>query len=95
MKYISLITWTDQGIQAAKDSPKRLDQAREMGQGFGVKIEEAFMTMGDVDMVCIVDAPDDESYARFGLRLCQNGAVRTRTLKAFSEDEYRRIMNGL
>lgn len=95
MKYIALINWTDQGVQAAKDSPKRLDRARDMGHAYGVSIEQAFMTMGDVDMVCIVDAPDDASFARFGLKLAGTGAVRTRTLKAFTEDEYRSLMNGL
>jgi uncharacterized protein with GYD domain len=95
MKYISLINWTDQGVKAAKDSPARLDKARDMGHSLGVKIEQAFLTMGEADMVCIVDAPSDEAYAAFQIKLAGGGAVRTRTIKAFAEPEYRKIMASL
>jgi uncharacterized protein with GYD domain len=95
MKYISMINWTEQGAKAAKDSPSRLDRARDLGQGLGVKVEQAFLTMGDTDMICVLDAPSDEAYATFALKLAATGSVRTRTVKAFTEAEYRKIMGAL
>ena len=95
MKYISLINWTEQGIKAVKDSPNRLDRARDMAHSLGVNVEQAYLTMGDTDMVCVIDAPNDEVYATFQLKLGATGAVRTRTIKAFEEAEYRKIMASL
>lgn len=51
--------------------------------------------MGRYDMVVIADLPDDEAAARAALTLAKGGSVRTETLKAFTEDEYREIVAGL
>ena len=53
------------------------------------------MVMGDHDMVGILDAPSDEAAATFVLKLSMSGAVRTKTLKAFTEDQYRGILGAL
>ena len=53
------------------------------------------MTMGACDMVVIVEAPNDEAIAKFNLTLAMGGNVRTTTLKAFSEDAYRKTIAGL
>jgi uncharacterized protein with GYD domain len=46
-------------------------------------------------MVVIVEAPNDEAVARFALALAQGGNVRTHTLKAFPETQYRDIIGSL
>ena len=93
--YIALINWTAQGISKVKNSPKRLDAGRKAFQKLGVEIKETFCTMGRYDLVCIMEAPDDEAYAKATLSLGQQGNVTTETLKAFSEDEYRKIVGSL
>lgn len=94
-KYVLLIDWTGEGIRAAKESPQRLDKAREAAKGVGARIEQFYMVMGDHDMVGILDAPDDEAVATFVLKLSMGGAVRTKTLRAFTEDQYRGILGAL
>ncbi len=94
-KYVALVRWTAEGIKQAKDSPKRLDRARELAKAEGVSFDAFYMVMGDCDMVAILDAPDDAALARFVLRLASTGAVSTKTMKAFTEDEYRSIMAAL
>ena len=94
-RYIMLVNWTDQGIRNVKDSPKRLDAARDLAKGLGADLKEFYMTMGDHDMVTILDAPTDEAAAKFALRLGGLGNVRTKTLKAFTESEYRSIIGSL
>ena len=54
-----------------------------------------FLTMGDYDMVAIYEAPDDAVAARFNLQLGMLGNIRTRTLKAFPEVDYREVINSL
>jgi uncharacterized protein with GYD domain len=94
-KYIILMNWTDLGIRNVKESPKRLDAAREAAKKLGAQINDFYMTMGDFDMVLHIDAPNDETVAKFILGTGRAGNVKTKTLKAFSEDEYRKIIGSL
>jgi len=89
--YIALLKWTGQGIGNVKDSPSRLDAGRKAFKKIGVKIKDTYLTMGRYDLVCIIEAPDDESFASAMLSLGSQGNVQTETLKAFSEDQYRKI----
>jgi uncharacterized protein with GYD domain len=89
--YIGLANWTDQGIRNVKDSGKRYDTFKEVLRKHGGEARELFMTMGSYDLVVIYDAPSDEVAAEVNLRLASTGNVRTTTMKAFGEQEYRRI----
>jgi uncharacterized protein with GYD domain len=51
--------------------------------------------MGQYDAVAIGEAPSDEAYAATILAIGSAGAVRTQTLRAFTEDEYRKIIAAL
>ncbi|MBB3309146.1 uncharacterized protein with GYD domain [Rhizobium sp. BK196] len=93
--YILLINWTDQGIRSVKDSAKRLDAARNMLGSMGGSFDKFYLTMGEYDMAAICEAPDDRVMARFTLTLAMAGNVRTKTLKAFSEVNYREIIGSL
>ena len=93
--YIALTNWTDQGIKNIKESPGRVDAAKALAKKHGCEWRDFYMTMGSIDMVLIFDAPNDEAMAAFGLALAASGSVRTTTLKAFSEDGYRKIIGGL
>ena len=74
--YIALINWTAQGIAKVKDSPKRLDAGRKAFKKLGVEIKEAYCTMGRYDLVCVMEAPDDEAYAKATLSLGRQGTSR-------------------
>ena len=53
-----------------------------------------YLTLGHYDMVVISEAPNDEAYATTMLAIGSAGAVRSETLKAFTEDEYRKIISA-
>jgi uncharacterized protein with GYD domain len=93
--YIVLSKWTDQGIRDVKGTPERLRQYEQTGQSLGVRLAAWYLTMGEYDNVAIVEAPDDETMARIALTLGSQGNVRTTTLKAFSRDEFERIVRSL
>ena len=93
--YISLIHFTEQGIKNVKDSPKRIDAAREAYRKAGGELKAIYATMGKVDLIAIVDLPDDATAARASLALGALGNVRSETLKAFTEDEYRKIVSTM
>src|SRR5579864_918067 len=81
--YVMLTQWTEKGMVAVKESPKRLDAAKKALRDMGGEFKSVYMTMGDYDLVAIYDAPDDAVAARFTLILGMLGNVRTTTLKAF------------
>lgn len=93
--YISLISYTDQGIRNIKDSPKRLDAAKNLIKGLGGELKGFYLTLGQYDIITIAEAPSDDAMAKFVLALSSAGNVRTTTLKAFPEAEYRKIIQGL
>ena len=93
--FVSLLSYTQQGIAGIKDSPKRLDQAREAFQGMGITIKEVYLTMGEHDLMIIFDAPDSETVAKALLMIGAQGNVSTTTMPAFGEDSYREIVGSL
>lgn len=93
--YIILINYTDQGIRNVKESPKRLDAAKKLLKSMGGEFKQFYLTMGAYDLATIVEAPNDEAIAKFALAAGSLGNIRTTTLKAFPEDEYRKIIAAL
>jgi uncharacterized protein with GYD domain len=93
--YIVLLSWTQQGVENIKQSPSRLDAARKAFTDMGAELKQIFLVMGRYDFVAVVEAPDDETVAKVALALGSKGSVRSETLRAFTEDEYRKIIAGL
>ncbi len=93
--YIILVRWTEKGIENVKDSPNRLDAAKKVFQAAGAELKEFYLVQGRYDIVVVSEAPDDETASRVALAIGSRGAVRTETLRAFTEDEYRKIIAAL
>ena len=93
--YIMLMSYTDQGIRNVKSSPKRADAARFMAKSCGAEVKDIYRTLGAYDLILTVEAAEDEAVARFSLALASIGNVRAITLKAFTEEQYRQIIESL
>lgn len=90
--YIMLGSFTDQGVRAVKDSPKRAEAVRAAAKKFGITVKDVYWTMGQYDTVLIADAPDETAMTTFGLSVGALGNVRTQTLRAFTADEMGKIL---
>jgi uncharacterized protein with GYD domain len=93
--YLSLLTWTDQGIKNVKDSPKRLDAVKKTLKEMGGELKAFYMLQGSYDLALISELPNDEALATLLLKVGAAGNVRTTTMRAYPEAEYRKIMGGL
>ncbi len=93
--YITLLHYTQQGIEKMKDSPTRLEAAKQSVRAMGGEFKAFYLTMGQYDAVVISEAPDDETATRFALATGARGFVRTETLRAYTEEEYRNIVAAL
>ena len=93
--YITLMNYTQQGLQTIKESPKRLDAAKKAFKKAGAEVKAFYLVMGRYDLVVISEAPDDETATKIALSFGALGNVRSETLRAFTEDEYRKLIAGL
>ena len=93
--YIGLMSFTDKGIQAVKDTTKRAAAAREAAKKFGVNMREIYWTMGECDMVCVLEADDESALAAFNLATAMQGNVRSRSLRAYSAGDMDKILAKL
>ena len=94
-RYIILCNYTQKGIENVKQSPTRLDAAKKAFQSIGGELKEFYLVMGRYDMVVVADMPNDEAAAKLALAIGSGGALRSETLRAFTEDEYRKIVSAL
>ena len=93
--YVSLIKYTQKGIENVKDSPKRRADAKKAAKALGMKWVQAYLVMGEYDLVTIVEAPDDETVAKFALATAGRGFISTQTLRAFNEAETDQLIASL
>lgn len=93
--YITLASFTDQGVRNVKDTTKRAHAVQELARKFGAEMTNIYWTLGQYDVVAIINAPDDESATAFGLAIGSAGNVRTETLRAFPKGEMDAILARL
>src|SRR5437868_13979023 len=90
--YISLVQFTDKGIQAAKQTTQRVTDWAAKVQSSGVTIKQMYWTLGHYDQVCIFEAPNDETAASVLLAADLLGNIRTQTMRAFTAKEMDSIL---
>jgi uncharacterized protein with GYD domain len=93
--FILSLNWTDQAIRSVKDAPKRAQAARELAEKVGVEIKEVYLTSGDNDLLVIVDTPNGDNVAKFALAIGSQGHVRTRTVRAWPQSEFHKLISEL
>ena len=93
--YISLIRYTQKGVENLKDSPKRLEATKKAFEAAGGKVKAIYWTLGQYDAVAIGEFPDDEAALRINLAGAMQGYVRGETLRAFTEEEFRKAIASL
>lgn len=93
--YVVLAQFTDQGMRNIKNSAQRAGQAADMARSFGCEMKQIYWTMGQYDIVTVIEAPDEQSFMSFGFALGSAGNVRTQTLRAFSKDEFSACLGKL
>jgi uncharacterized protein with GYD domain len=94
-RYVVLVNWTDQGIKNVKHTTERMDHGGQIAHKHGLKVEQAYWTVGAYDMVCVFEAPDDEALSAHLLEICSLGNIRTTTLRAYDEEEMSGILRRL
>ena len=90
--YLVMMRWTDQGAKAAADTVDRYEAAKSDLAERGVTIKDIYWTAGAYDLVTVVEAADDETASAGLIRLGTQGNLRTTTMRAFTADEMRSVI---
>jgi uncharacterized protein with GYD domain len=93
--YISLIRYTQKGVENLKDSPKRLDATKKAFEAAGGSLKAIYWTLGQYDAVAVVEFPNDEAGLKVNLAGALQGYIRSETLRAFTEEEFRKVIGSL
>jgi len=93
--YIVLISFTEKGAKAVRETAKRADAFKEKAKKAGVTLKDVHWTLGAHDGVVVYEAPDDETITAFLLGVAEEGFVKTQTLRAFSEPEIKKIIGKM
>ena len=93
--YVTLASFTEQGVRSAKDTLKRADAFKEMAKKHGVTVKDIYWTQGRYDIVTITEVSDDISATALSLSIGALGNIRTETLRAFSASDMETIIGKM
>jgi uncharacterized protein with GYD domain len=93
--YVMLFHYTHQGLEHVKQSPDRVDALKKTFSRHGAKLKDFYALLGQYDSLFIVEAPNDETVAKLALYVAEQGNVRVETHRAFSEDEFRKLLSEI
>ena len=92
--YVSLLKYTQKGVENLKDSPNRVNATKKAIEAAGGKLKAVYWTLGQYDAIIIVEFPNDEAGLKVNLAGAMQGYVRGETLRAFTEEEFRKAVGS-
>lgn len=90
--YILLGRYTSQGSAAMRQFADQ-DEAAELFRARGIELKGLYLTMGQYDLMAIIEAPSDTAIAAFLIDIAGQGFISTETLRAFSSSEVRALVS--
>ena len=90
--YVSLFTYTDQGVRNLKQSPQRAQVFRQGAEAAGLKVLALLWTVGAYDGVLILEGDSEGKVLGALAHLASLGNVRTQSLRAFDADGFAGIV---
>ena len=86
--FILLTTLTSEGVQTLKNNPARIREVNKEVEQLGASVKAQWATLGHVDFISVIEAPDEKTIARVSLELGSRGTARYETLAAIPIEEF-------
>jgi len=83
-----LSTLTPEGVQTVKNNPQRIREVNREIEQLGATVKAQWATLGHVDFINVVEAPDDTTMARVSLELGSRGTAHYESLVAIPIDDF-------
>jgi uncharacterized protein with GYD domain len=95
MLFIMSMNFTERGIREIKDDPKRAQAAKDLAKKCGCEIKQIYLTSGKYDLMQIIETASGDNIAKYALANGSLGFVRSRTVRAWSMEEFTKIISEL
>ena len=86
--FIRLASLTEQGVRNVKNLSGMIAEARQIMEAHGAKLVEGWVTLGEFDLIVVVDAPDANVAAQVSALIAAKGNFRARTVPAVPLAEF-------
>lgn len=94
--YVIFFSFTQQGMQNIKESPRRVQAAKEIVKSMGGEVKAFYGILGSkYDTIFILEAANDEAIAKMVLAIASKGNVSTESHRLFTEKEYNNVITSL
>jgi uncharacterized protein with GYD domain len=93
-RYLTLLRFTEQGLQQLKKSTARAAEFKAAAAKAGVNVEAQYWTTGGYDGALLFTAEDETNALRCLAALAAAGNVRTETLRALDAREFEKALPG-
>jgi uncharacterized protein with GYD domain len=85
--FICLITFTQQGLTQLGATTARAEAFAKMAEQNNSKVLATYWTLGQYDLVTVLESPDEKTACALALSTNAMGNVRSHTLPAFTVSE--------
>ena len=92
--YIMMMKFIDPGVDSIKNAHIGRQAGKRAAKALGITWKQQYLLMGEYDVLTVLDAPDDETVAKFAL-MGMTGSLSITTMRAFTESEADRLIKGL
>ncbi len=92
--FISLFSFTAQGVRTVKESPSRVDAFKATAAKLGVSVKSVYYTLGNHDLVVTLEG-SEEAVTTLLLKTGSNGNVKTETMRAYTQEEFSRMLGKM
>lgn len=94
--YLVQFGYTQKGMENIKDSPARVEAAKQTVRKLGGEVKAFYAILGsEFDTIFIVEAANDQKVGEMVLAIARSGFVRTRTNRLFNDEEFKTMIAAL
>ncbi|NGZ60532.1 MAG: hypothetical protein CV081_08520 [Nitrospira sp. LK265] len=91
--YVSLIKFTQHGLQTMKDKGiERADMVKKNAQSLGGKLIQAYYCLGEYDVVAIWEFPDNKTAMKAAVLNASMGHIQITTMPSVTRDEWKSVL---
>ncbi len=92
VRYVMLVSFTEVGASQIQNTTRRAQMVTDVARSMGVRVEAMYWTLGQFDAVMTIATEDEGTAIALSAFLAKQGYVRTRMLRAFTEEEFDRAL---
>jgi len=92
--YIMMMKFINPGVDSIKDAHAGRQMGKKAAKALGITWKQQYLVMGDYDIITVLDAPNDETVAKFAL-MGMTGSLQITTMRAFTEAEADKLIKEL